>query len=716
MKKVALILFGIIGVIPLVFSQEYYNLNSSVSLFDKTSNISLYKAIGDNFKFSYSEDRQRFFIDFKISIKPNKYYRVEFKDIVCSGKEPPIIFIRFENKGKIINQTFFHLHARFNVFLTPQSFDRIRIILQYQNAELSFSTIEFTEYNENEDKKINKVDFHDLVNLLYDDDYTSYNRDIFIENVFDSLFICKWSLGNYYDDEFWIGNRHTRSQERWLYGYFWLQDLVSAYEQTGDIKYLEKAKEIINIVRNTTKNCYSKFTLKGNTVCFGNDSTPGAINKPMIWHDETVARRLFAYIYFYNYLDSISDSMFRTYMDGEIKKMALALASNDFYSQDNNHGMFQSLSLLAYSCYYNDSLDLVYQDIALSRLFDYFLFSFTDEGISREHTPTYHYTISNRFVSFIEFFQKYFLKTNSYNGVFEAMNSKFQKSKLFSYAILMPNNSFPPIGDCVRGSNPQRLYPRLFSSDTLNFQKNSNYYFESGYAIFRDKWNSSNSYYLLFLAAYNHWSHKHCDDLSFILYKNGLDIFIDCGYFGYEKNSDLVDYGNSSFAHNSLVVDNNNLASKENQDKKYSSVGISHFTASPKSQFVSGYNKRWENVEHYRSILHNGKETTVGDSIVSSDGKKHNYKLLYHLGSDIVPYFDGKKVTLKHKDKTIGKMFFDTESVNVHIYYGGNIENDRYIGYHCESDAIFEPIPHYVIALEYIGYSCKLNTRIILFD
>lgn len=119
----------------------------------------------------------------------------------------------------------------------------------------------------------------------------------------------------------------------------------------------------------------------------------------------------------------------------------------------------------------------------------------------------------------------------------------------------------------------------------------------------------------------------------------------------------MVDYGYSSYAHNSLVVDNNSLASKENQDKKYSSVGISHFTAYPKCQFVSGYNKRCENVEHYRSILHHGEETTVVDSIVSTDGKKHSYKLLYHLGSDIVPYFDGKIVTLKHKDKRSAKCF-----------------------------------------------------------
>lgn len=61
-------------------------------------------------------------------------------------------------------------------------------------------------------------------------------------------------------------------------------------------------------------------------------------------------------------------------------------------------------------------------------------------------------------------------------------------------------------------------------------------------------------------------------------------------------------------------------------------------------------------------------------------------------------------------------MFFDTESVNVHIYYGNNMVNDRYIRYHCESDATFEPIPHYVITLEHIGYSCKLSTWIILFD
>lgn len=712
MKKIIFILGYIVGFFSFSFSQEFEYLDCKVSLFDNESDLSLCKTNNNNFSFIYSNRRQRFYVDFSADLKPCKYYKILFKNLQYSGKESPILFVRFENNGKTVNQTFCHLNSRFYVFITPENFDKVRLIFQYQNADFSFSSFILGGYNKKEHAV--GVDISDLKTLINGDDYTSYDKQDFLKGVFDSLIVCKWNLGNYYNKNFWVGKNHTRTQERWIYGYFWLQDLVSAYMCTGNVLYLNKGKEIINISRNAIKNCYSEFNLKGKTLCFGNDSAIGVINKPMIWHDETVARRLFSCLDFYEYIDSMHDPLLKEYLDGEMRQMASVLATNDFYSQDNNHGMFQSLSLLAYSCFYKDSLALVYQDIALSRLFDYFLFSFTDEGVSREHTPTYHFTISNRFGSFLEFYKKYFPSSKLYDNIYEDLHKKFELSKIFSYAILMPNNCFPPVGDCIKSKNPQHLYPRIFDSDTLNIQKQKNFFFRSGYAIFRDKWDSSNSYYLMFLAAYNHWSHKHCDDLSFILYNKGRDIFIDCGYFGYEKNNSLVDYGNSSFAHNSLVVDDKNLSNKANQDKKYSSVGISKYIVSDEKQFVAGFNKRWLNIEHYRSITHFKDKTTVTDSIVSIDKKVHNFKLLFHLSKDIIPYYDGEKITLSYKGEILGCMEVNTDSVNVHVYYGDNMGNEKYVGYHCESNTTFAPTSHYVIALEHDGFSWNVSTEIIL--
>lgn len=711
MKKIYTILFLITHSF-IVSSQEYNYLNTKVSLFDKTSIFSFFKIDSSKFSFLYSEKNQRFYIDFDSNLKPSKYYKIHFNNLKYEGKEKPILFIRFEKKGNKVYQIFNHLHSRFHVFKTPPDFDKVRLILQYKSSCLSFDSFIIKDYKNNENSI--KADINDLVSLIYGDDFSYYNKDLFLKSIFDSLFVCKWDLGNYYNKSFWVGDNHTRTQERWIYGFFWLQDLVLEYKNTGNILYLEKAKEIYNLYKQHTSICYSKFNLKGKTLCFGNDSLEGAINKPMIWHDETVARRLFASLLFFEYIDFLNDTILKKSLDNDIKQMASILASVDFYSQDNNHGMFQSLSLLAYSCYYNDSLDVVYQDLSLSRLFDYFIYSFTDEGITREHTPTYHFTISNRLHSFIKFYDKY-LSSHYEKIINDELNQIFHKSKIFSYAILLPDNSFPPIGDCVSGRNPQFLYPNIFDLDTINLANNRNYIFNSGYAIFKEIINSSTNFYLMFLAAYNHWSHKHSDDLSFILYYNNRYIFIDCGYFGYEKNSQLVDYGNSSFAHNTLIVDDNNLAKKENQDKNYTFVGFQKYSIAKQRQFVQGFNKRWPNAEHYRSITRENKIITITDSIISKDSSQHKYTLLFHCGNSIIPFYDGKKVTLYSGNEIIGYMKFRTHNNSkINIYYGNKNQKNNYIGIHCEDETTFSPVSHYVISLDCTDFNMNLETKIIL--
>ena len=152
--------------------------------------------------------------------------------------------------------------------------------------------------------------------------------------------------------------------------------------------------------------------------------------------------------------------------------------------------------------------------------------------------------------------------------------------------------------------NPRNSYSDLYDSPDYQYVisngKNGtkpiirNICFKNtGYASMRSNWGNEKSLFLFFSACYKHWSHKHNDDLAFTLRYNSRDILIDCAFFGYEYNKELVQYGYSSYAHNVLVVDNESLGILSNQDKKYSSVGISHWRESSKSISLTGYNNRW---------------------------------------------------------------------------------------------------------------------------
>ena len=50
-------------------------------------------------------------------------------------------------------------------------------------------------------------------------------------------------------------------------------------------------------------------------------------------------------------------------------------------------------------------------------------------------------------------------------------------------------------------------------------------------------------------------THKHADDLSFVLYTKGHDIFIDPGMFNYMTGNEVHDYLISALAHNTVTVD-----------------------------------------------------------------------------------------------------------------------------------------------------------------
>src|SRR5699024_5251048 len=132
-----------------------------------------------------------------------------------------------------------------------------------------------------------------------------------------------------------------------------------------------------------------------------------------------------------------------------------------------------------------------------------------------------------------------------------------------------------------------------------------NAYSDSGYLIARNNWDR-NAIYFLFLASYHMHYHKHTDDLSFILYKNG-PIFIDAGPHSYDYKDPFTLYAYSQFAHSTLLINDRSLPRTDN---KFDDVYISDYLVNNEdhSFMVEGVNKRYESSKHTRKIIGNLKD------------------------------------------------------------------------------------------------------------
>src|SRR5699024_6485992 len=288
------------------------------------------------------------------------------------------------------------------------------------------------------------------------------------------------------------------------------------------------------------------------------------------------------------------------------------LLDDDFHSTNTNHGMFQDLSLLAYSLMkYDKPKNSKEYKKSIKRLNLYFSNAFTSDGVHKEHSLDYHYMVTSN-VKNVSTVISQLAEDNSKDEI--KLRDIYLGAERYAMHILQPNLRVPKIGDCS-GFNllEKKMYIDLFNSEEFSYIKSSGlrgtqpkdkqvYFESSGYFISRSDW-SENANYFLFIASYQAEYHKHTDDLSFLLYKNG-DIFIDSGPNGYNYDSKYTKYAYSGFAHSNLVVNNQSL---NRHDGNFEAVGIEHaeYDKNGDEFIVKGFNKRYENVEHYRTISGN---------------------------------------------------------------------------------------------------------------
>lgn len=477
---------------------------------------------------------------------------------------------------------------------------------------------------------------------------------------------------------------NDRSYLRLLHSQGYLNDLTKAYKSSKNIdnkrNYILKSYDIINdwIV----KNPYDK---------------PANV---MAWHDETTAKRLINWVHFYEVAKNILPPEKLSLLLHSMQFHAKLLASDKFYSKNTNHGMFQDEALLVYSNYFKDAKESHdYEVLAIKRLKNYFNFIISTDGVHKEHSPSYHSLIASSILQYQNFFQ---LKNDvELSNYFEKIYKKMAKYGTF---VIKPDGKWPLLGDTFSSQMPLTF----LWADDVNYQYAISMgskglppaaldavFPAGGYAIFRDSWEKkAEATYIHFAAAYHTDYHKHSDDLSVWIYSNG-DIVTEAGPNGYNYQDPYTQYAYSSFAHNTLIVDDEGLP---RVDGMFEKTHIKDYKLEKNQAMVSGVNQRFFGVVHLRTLTYTKDKQllVVKDDIDSKT--LHNYKLLWHFAPGLIPRVEGKKIIVKKGDKSVLEITFASSAKHFKIkeYYGENDPIYKSLQFNHHE----KPTPTYMVVLE----------------
>lgn len=375
----------------------------------------------------------------------------------------------------------------------------------------------------------------------------------------------------------------------------------------------------------------------------------------MAYHDEATARRISYWIklYIVTILDNRSSEALKVLalLDGQIR----VLIDDEFYAGRNNHGMFQDFVIIQCSI-----LGLIKSPItvkSIDRLYEYFDWCVTSDGVHKEHSPSYHFIVANQLKSHLTLIE--FLSP-SHTQLFLKI---LDRMKGFAVDILLPSHEYPPIGDTSQISISKNYFEVFGLNGDELIAKKFAFYPVGGYSVFRD---DSYKSYGLFIAAHHGLYHKHQDELSFIYYKNGW-VLCESGPYGYDYQHPHSLFAYSNHAHNSLVA---NFEKTGDREGKIGLVNmLNESCADDRSYYAKGINKRLDNISHLREIIfyRDGSGFEIIDSINSDC--INTYSLLWHTPFE-------PKITIQRDtyievifDRFIFKIYSE-DTINCYLHYG----------------------------------------------
>lgn len=375
--------------------------------------------------------------------------------------------------------------------------------------------------------------------------------------------------------------------------------LAKAYLISGDVNHLLLGK---------------KFIEKWIEYELNYDETQ--VKNPFLWYDHGTALRANNLIYFLlvcakaNFID---EAFFGT-VEEVLRRHGDFLSDARHYTKNHNHGIFQDQSLLYLGYFLQDrKRSAQWIEIAQKRLKQQITYAFASDGGHVENSPSYQLGVMA------------LLKTSAaflslFSDPFEAvLTQDLDKAEQFMTWLCEPDKNIAQIGD-------SRTAPYLYDAKYVPFGENEKFFPQSGYYVARENWNSKDATWLLFKAGYSSKTHKHADDLSFMLYSKGYEIFIDPGRYNYMPGNSFRDYLVSSKAHNTVVVDEKSWSPTAPNAYK---VGLLGWSREKRYNSVSAFNCEYGAAELTRTLYDLNDAILIYDDLSGSE--PHVYSQLFHL-------------------------------------------------------------------------------------
>lgn len=495
-----------------------------------------------------------------------------------------------------------------------------------------------------------------------------------------------------------VSDPNQNSFLRQLHGLFFINDISVAYRETKDERYIQKGYEII--------------------MDWNKENPKYKPSHYMAWHDEGTARRLSSLVNFFDAGRGVLSSEQKETLFTMMTYHADLLASDSFYSENTNHGMFQDEALIVFSKYFYHYDEFgEYYNLAVQRMSGYFQSLISDDYVHLEHSPSYHQVIAGALRSYGTAIQLFGdeEKARIFLDVYENM-------AYYATHVIKPDGLWPLIADTYDVNNPPAsilwednpYYQYAASNGAIGkMPTETNAVFkDAGYAIFRDGWTSgTDETYMFFSAAYHTSYHKHSDDLSLWIY-NGEDVITEAGPYSYALSDPTTQYAYSSFGHNTLIVNDQGLPRVDGLfNKTYLESSNLDDVNKPKA---TGVNRRFEGVEHKRQVVYDktAQVIHVNDSIASSE--KNNYKLLWHLAPNIKPVINNETnhIQLVKNGEVIMTMDIDgAVDPTIRSVYGKDHPLYKGLQFRYNEDTNeLEEVSTHLIILEYNGESASITT------
>ncbi|NUW34916.1 heparinase II/III family protein [Nonomuraea sp. SMC257] len=273
----------------------------------------------------------------------------------------------------------------------------------------------------------------------------------------------------------------------------WMGTLVVAYENSGDERYLDRAKEI------------TKDWVAGNR--------RGAAGTPSYaWKDHPVSLRSQALV-------CLSMHVKDAWLKDSLADHARLLADPRLYKKGHNHGMDQDIALMGIGCRYGRS---DWANLASRRLTGTVKLDVDSQGALMEQAPRYAVYVYGRLQVAIANMKDCGRKVPG------EISERADALKDFIAHSTMPNGYMAPLGD---GS--AETEPRVETGTPKQEVK----VYRAGYVYGRTAWNKPDSAYYSIRFGPGLKFHGHEDHLGVTYYAHGRDILMDAGFHSYEKSA-----------------------------------------------------------------------------------------------------------------------------------------------------------------------------------